>query len=129
MYITVGNVVTSGRIDYNKNENWIEFEEYDSGLRDSSLSLTISAVGEDFNDTVGESTYKFPDGWKLITDHNFKGQPIKFYIAYSFSPARDSNNDYNDVLIKMGEDEDGTYYYLENENDTWQLNFAGQAYS
>ena len=128
MYITVGNVVKSGRLDYNKNENWIEFEEYDSGLRDSSLSLTISAVGEDFNDTVGESTYKFPDSWKLITDHNFKGGPIKFYIVYNSSPRRDSNNNYN-VLVRMGEDEYGSYYYLGNENDTWQLKFAGQAYS
>lgn len=127
MYITVGNVVKSGRLDYNKNENWIEFEVYDSGVRDSSLHLTISAVGEDFNDTVGESTYKFPSGWKLITDHNFKGQPIKFYIAFRFNPYRDSNNNYNNVLLKMGEDGYGSYYYLENENDTWQLKFVPQA--
>lgn len=127
MYITVGNVVKSGRIDYNKNENWIEFEEHHSEFRDSSLPLIVSAVGADFNDTVGESTYKFPDGWKLITDHNFKGQPIKFYIAYSFSLARDSHNNYNNVLLKMGEDGYGSYYYLENENDTWQLKFVPQA--
>lgn len=124
MYITVGNVVKSGRIDYNKNENWIEFEEYDSGLRDSSIPLIISAVGTDFNDTVGESTYKFPDGWKLITDHNFKGQSISFYIASRFIPARDSNSNYNNVLVKMGYN-NGDYFYLTNENDTWELVFNG----
>lgn len=123
MYITVGNVVKSGRIDYNKNENWIEFEVYDSGLRDSSLPLIVSAVGADFNDTVGESTYKFPDGWKLITDHRAKGYPIRFYIVYNSSPKRDSNNNYN-VLVKMGSD-DGYYFYLTNENDTWELAVNG----